>query len=229
MSSQERSMTEIINQETVMDGQARVAGRIYKDVLIGDKTYRLSRPHLAGIYGDIERWIINRKKDPMVLAVEACRLAPQEQWKTIWAAAMEAGSAARVASNADLALFWDSRWSSAFLFKQSLDPMHDADVPTVEAAMEVIGSGVDVDQVLFDSITSSMDVELLLRRLVSSGVDLDALLAQIHVVSGQADIKNSSGLSNPAQATPLTDSQTTAAGPDSTATSPPSTDGLQSK
>ena len=43
-----------------MDGQARVAGKIYKDVEIGGKTYRLSRTNLVGIYGDVEAWKILR-------------------------------------------------------------------------------------------------------------------------------------------------------------------------
>jgi hypothetical protein len=145
-----------------MDGQARVSGQIYKDIEIGGKTYRLSQPNLVGMYGEVEAWIINRKTDPLVLAVKACKTAPEAQWKTIWEAAMKTGSSARIASQDELALFWDSRWSNAFLLYKALDPQHAADVPNVDAAM----------------------------KLLDEGVDIDLIMAQLSVVNGEADIKN---------------------------------------
>lgn len=194
----------------MMDGQARVAGRIYKDVQIGDKTYRLSQPNMVGIYGEVEAWIIARKTDPLVLAVRVCAgdrrkgipPAPEEMHATIWEAAMKTASAARIASREELALFWDSRWSHAMLLLKALDPKHADDVPDVDAAMRVLDEGVDIDE----------------------------LLAQLSVVNGEADLKNSSGPSmTRAPASPLTETLASEAGPASIDASQNCTDGPPSK
>lgn len=193
-----------------MDGQARVTGQIYKDIEIGGKTYRLSLPNLVGIYGEIEAWIISRKVDPLVLAVQICNgdrktgtpPAPPQMQATIWEAAMKTASAARIASKEELDLFWGSRWSNAFLFLKALDPKHHEEVPDIEAAM----------------------------RVVESGVDVDLLMAQLSVVNGEADVKNSHGPSG----TRAPESQPTAilsteAGQDSTISLQSDTAGPPSK
>jgi hypothetical protein len=192
-----------------MDGQARVSGLIYKDVKVGDKTYRLSKPNLVGIYGEVEAWIINRKQDPLVLAVQVCKgdkakgipPAPASLHATIWEAAMKSASAARIASPEELDTFWNSRWSNAFLFLKALDPKHSDEVPDIEAAMRVIEEGVDVDM----------------------------LLAQISVVNGEADLKNSSGQSATLAANQPMETPALADGQDSTSSSPSVTIGLQSR
>jgi hypothetical protein len=185
----------------MMDGQARVSGRIYKDVEIGGKTYRLSQPNMVGIYGDVERWVIARKVDPLVLAVRACKIAPPELHAMIWDAAMKAGSAARIASREELDLFWNSRWANAWLFLKALDPQHAAEVPDPEAAMKILDGGVDIDE----------------------------LLAQLQVVSGEADLKNSSGPSETRAPSQQTDTHVSEDGQESTDSSPTSTDGPPSK
>jgi len=184
-----------------MDGQARVAGQVYKDVKIGDKTYRLSRPNLVGIYGEVEAWIVSRKVDPLVLAVRACRMAPPDAHATVWEAAMKVASTARIATKDELDAFWASRWANAFLFLKALDPKHYDEVPDVDAAMNVIEQGVDMDE----------------------------LLANISVVNGEADIKNSSGPSTTRAPSQQTETPATEAGPASTDSSPKSTDGPPTK
>ena len=172
-----------------MDGQARVSGRIYKDVSIGGKTYRFSKPHLVGIYGEIEAWIIARKTDPLVLAARACKMAPPSQHAVIWEAAIKSASAARIASEDELALFWKSKWSNAFLIYKSLDERHAEEIPDPESAM----------------------------LLMESGVDIDEVMANVSVVSGEDDVKNSSGpRETRAQATPSADAQPSADGRAST-------------
>ena len=210
----------------MMDGQARVSGQIYKDVEIGGKTYRLSQPNMVGIYGEVEAWIVARKTDPLVLAVRACQgqknvpPAPPEMHAVIWEAAMKTASAARIASKEELDLFWGSRWANAFLFLKSLDPKHSEEVPTVEAAMEIVGNGVDMDMLLFTCVLYGLDMPEIVQKLVDANVNLDELMAQISVVNGEADIKNLSGRSEtPAQASQQTEAQDSEDGLESTATS----------
>jgi hypothetical protein len=183
-----------------MDGQARVAGQIYKDVEIGGKTYRLSKPNLVGIYGEVEAWIVSKKTDPLVLAARACKTTPASMHPVIWEAAMKTGSAARIASQDELNLFWNSRWSNAFMFMKALDDKHRQEIPDIETAMNIVEGIVDVDE----------------------------LLMQLSVVSGEADVKNSSGPSATRANQPM-ETPATEAGLDSTASSPKSTDGLPSK
>ena len=185
----------------VMDGQARVSGQIYKDVEVNGKTYRLSQPNLVGIYGDVEAWVVSKKTDPLVLAVRACKIAPQEEHKTIWEAAMRAASAARIASAEELDLFWGSRWANAMLFLKALDPKHHEEVPDIEAAMKVI-----------------------------DGVNMDELLMNISVVNGEDDIKNLNGPSETrANQNQQTEIQSLEAGQESTSSLPSDTAGPQGK
>lgn len=187
-----------------MEGQARVAGQIYKDVVIAGKTYRLSRSNLVGFYGDAEAWIISRKTDPLVLAVKACRAAPENMHATIWEAAMKTASEARIASKEEMERFWRSRWFSAFLLLKALDPKHAQEIPDMESAMRLIESDVDLDT--------------------------DALMADVSVVNGEADIKNSSGLSGTqAQPNQQTETQPTEDGQVSTDSSQTNTSGLPNK
>lgn len=182
-----------------MEGQARVAGKIYKDVQIGDKTYRLSRPALVGIYGEIEAFIVSRKVDPLVVAVRACKIAPLDMHGMIWDAAMRAASSARIATREEMDTFWQSRWANAFLFWKALDPRHAEEVPDIEAAMKIMETSADLQ--------------------------MDELLANIKVVNGEDDVKNSHGPSTTRAASQQTETQPTVDGQESTDTSPKNTDG----
>lgn len=183
-----------------MDGQARVAGQLWKEIEIGNKKYVLSRPNLVGIYGEMEAWIVSRKIDPLVLAVTACKDAPAALHPVIWEAAMKTASAARIASHEEMEAFRESRWFVAFMLWKALDPKHRDEVPDVDAAM----------------------------KLIESCVDVDSLMANINIVNGEADLKNSSGPSDARAPQPM-ETQSTEDGQASTASSQSDSDGPQSK
>jgi hypothetical protein len=182
-----------------MDGHARLSGKIHKDLLINGKTYTLSRPALVGVYAEMEAFLVSRKSDPIVLAVEACRLAPAAMHATIWEAAMKTGSSARIATAEEMAAFEASPWGIAFKLWKCLDKKHEQEFPTPESAMKL---------------------------LEEIGDNLPELTATLAVVSGEADLGNSSGRSPkaPAEKQP-TDTPSSADGRPSTSSSPTPTVG----
>jgi len=182
-----------------MDGHARLSGKLHKTITIGGETYTLSKPTLVGVYAEMEAFVVARKRDPLVLAVEACKTAPPGQHAAIWEAAMKTASAARVATAEEMAAFERSPWGMAFKLWKCLDDRHRAEFPTVEAAMG------------------------LMER---AGENLDEIQAQLAVVSGEADLGNSSGRSPTAPAEkPATDTQASEDGRPSTSSSPTPTAG----
>jgi hypothetical protein len=183
-----------------VEGQARIAGQLWKEVELGGKKYTLSKPNLVGIYGEIEAWIVSRKTDPLVLAVKACQQAPAAMHPIIWEAAMKTASAARIANLDEMEAFRASRWCVAFMFWKALNEKHREEVPDLDAAM----------------------------KLIESCVDVDALIANVNVVNGEADLKNWCGPSA-ARADQQTETQPMEAGPTSTDSSPNGTDGPPSK
>lgn len=182
-----------------MDGHARLSGKLHKTIAIGGKSITLSKPTLVGVYAEMEAFVISRKRDPLVLAVEACKTAPPAHHAAIWEAAMKTASAARIATAEEMAAFERSPWGIAFKLWKCLDDRHLVEFPTPEATMGLI-------------------------RLC--GDNLDEVQAQLAVVSGEADLGNLSGRSPTAPAAkPATDTRPSEDGPPSTSSSPTPTDG----
>jgi signal recognition particle GTPase len=82
-----------------MSSAARTAGKVYKEVTIAGKKFRLSQPKRVGLQGDIEAFILSRKDDPIVIAVRACQQAPKDMHATIWDAAIRVGTEARIVTS----------------------------------------------------------------------------------------------------------------------------------
>ena len=182
-----------------MDGHARLSGKIFKTICIGARTYKLSKPTLVGVYAEMEAFLISRKRDPLVLAVEACKLAPPALHATIWEAAMKSASAARIATAEEMSAFEASPWGMAFKLWKCLDDGHQAEFPTPESAMALIEQ---------------------------AGDNIQELAAQLAVVSGEGDLGNSSGRSPKAPAEKqATDTPSLEAGQPSTSSSPSPTAG----
>ncbi len=123
-----------------MDGHARLSGKLHKTIAIGGKSITLSKPTLVGVYAEMEAFVISRKRDPLVLAVEACKTAPPAHHAAIWEAAMKTASAARIATAEEMAAFERSPWGIAFKLWKCLDDRHLVEFPTPEATMGLIES-----------------------------------------------------------------------------------------
>ena len=143
---------------------ARVAGKVYKQIVIGGKTYTLSQPQRVGNFAKMEAFIISRRTDPIQFAIRACRQTPATMHAAIWEGCSATGSRG-LASGAEWDTFERSLWKNAFMLWVTLDPKHADEVPTIEAAME----------------------------LIESGMDLEELMALIKIVSQDSDLPNSFG------------------------------------
>ena len=185
---------------------SRVAGKVYKDVTIAGKTFRISRPKMVGIYAEIEAFILSRKEDPLVLAVRACKKAPESQHAAIWKAAMEAAEVAKNVTPAEMKAFEGSRWAPAFFLWKSLDKRHHDEVPDVEAAMA-----------------------LLEKEAAMSLKNLDEIMANVSVVQQDRDLKNFDGPTTVPGRTKSQsmDTQSSEDGQPSTSTSPTDSDGTE--
>jgi hypothetical protein len=179
---------------------ARTSGRIYKDVEIGGKKFRIGEPQKVGIVAEMEAFILSRRLDPIVFAIRACKSAPATMHAAIWQGATAAATRG-LATPEEWAAFESSLWKSAFMLFKTLDPKHRDEVPDVEAAME----------------------------LIEQEANLDELMSLVRFVSQDDDLKNSSGRSAGATSAskPKTDDPSTTDGPPSTITSPTDTDGRE--
>jgi predicted Zn-dependent protease len=115
-----------------------VAGTFEREVEIAGRKFLLSQPKLIGIYSEIEKFILRRKELPEVWAMRACRNAPPTMHQAIWDAAAKMATTAKFVSREEWKAYEDSKWPAAFLLYGALDPKHREDVPTVEAAMDLI-------------------------------------------------------------------------------------------
>lgn len=172
----------------------RTAGASSQTLVIGEKTYTL-RPLTVGLYAEMEAYVVAQREDPMVIAALACQKVPAQFHTDIWDSAMRAAKSARTVTAAEMSAFEQSIRGLAFKFWACLKTDHPK--LTVDDALKLIEEAGE-------------------ERMAE-------LQARIHVGSGEADLKNSSGQAEATAATnPL-------AGPPSTSDSQSSTGGDQAK
>jgi hypothetical protein len=156
---------------------ARVAGKVYKRVMIAGREFTLSQPAKYGKFAEIEAFILSRKEDPMVAALRVCKRAPVEMHNTIWKAAMETASAARIATREDWQKFEDSKWPAVFMLWMAMDPKHREEFPTAESV-----------------------ADLIIREADRQNSTIDEIIMQASIVQQDAELKNSAGPSEAARA-----------------------------
>jgi predicted Zn-dependent protease len=71
---------------------------------------------------------------------------------------MEQASQAAIATNKEWDNFSKSPWAAAFYFWKALDPKHADDVPTVEAAMELIMAAAKEDEESLAELKAALDL-----------------------------------------------------------------------
>ena len=181
---------------------ARTSGKVYKEVDIAGRKFTLSEPQKIGIVAEMEAFILSKRIDPIVFAVRACRQTPATMHAAIWQGASATASRG-MATPEEWAAFETSLWRSAFMLWKTLDPKHLEEVPSVEAAME----------------------------LIEADTNFDELMALVRIVSQDNETKNSPGPTAPATraSNPATATQSLTDGPPSTSTSPIGSDGPGTK
>lgn len=191
-----------------MSSASHVSGKVYKDFTILGKTYRLSQPQRVATFAEREAFILSRRLDPAVFAVQVLSQLPAAIRSDVAKGmTLAAAEVPRWASQKEWAAFEGSRWDFAFRFFRALDPRHYDEIPDVETAADVLDGWLKDDAV--------------------SPVKWQELLVLIGIVSQDDDLKNSSGRTagaEPAQPQ-RTETQSSQAGQPSTADLPSDTDG----
>lgn len=77
-----------------MDGLAKTAGLLFREVAVGGKTYRLARPRLADLAA-AEAALLAYLPDPLQQAAKAAQYVPQEQRDQFWRWAFAEAAKAR--------------------------------------------------------------------------------------------------------------------------------------
>jgi hypothetical protein len=179
------------------DGHARTTGALYQIATLGGKQFKL-RPFSLKVLPEMEAFIISKREDPIVWATRACMVAPESQHEVIWRVAMEKSIRARAVTDQEMEEFRRTTIGGAWVFWVCARQDHP-EIKSVEDALGIIESASDEE--------------------------LEILNAKAYVVSGEADLGNSTGL-------PATEGEKKAeqeGGPQSTSTSPTPTDGQTAK
>jgi len=77
-----------------MEGLARVAGGLYREITVGGRVWRLAAPRLADMAA-LEAEILSRLPDPIEQAAKHASLVPAEQLAKYWEAAFVAAAQQR--------------------------------------------------------------------------------------------------------------------------------------
>lgn len=124
-----------------MSKQHRTAGVDYREIAIGEKTYKM-RPLTVGAYAELEAYIVSKRPDPLALASQAAAKAPASQHDAIWRAAMDRAMALRTVTPEEAQAFEDSMDGLAWKFWQCIRQDHP-EVDSIQAAKELIISAGD--------------------------------------------------------------------------------------
>lgn len=84
-----------------MDGLARSSGKLFREISVGGKTYRLATPRLADLAA-LEAELLARLQDPLEQAAKAAVHLPPDAHKTLWEAAFAASQSGRRFDVADI-------------------------------------------------------------------------------------------------------------------------------
>jgi len=77
-----------------MDGLARTAGELFREITVGGKQYRLAPPRLKDLAA-LEAELLARLPDPVEQAAKAARHLPAEAHPALWQQAFKAAETAR--------------------------------------------------------------------------------------------------------------------------------------